>query len=132
MSNKTMALKPVMSEKTYAESQSRNVYVFNVPGNANKLTVAGAVEAQFNVSVEAVNILNRKGKAKRTVRKGGRPITGRQSDVKKAYVTVKRGDSIPVFAAVEEAEKEASPAKLSKKVSDAKKAESKAAKKEKK
>jgi hypothetical protein len=46
-----------------------------------------------------------KGKAKRTYRKsGGRSVMGRRSDAKKAYVTLKEGDSIPVFEAVKEAE----------------------------
>lgn len=114
--DKTMTLKPRMSEKAYGLTQTKNVYVFAVPGNANKHTVADAVVAQFKVTVTDVNITNVKGKAKRTVRKGGRPIAGRQNDTKKAYVTVKAGDIIPVFAAVEEAEKEASKvAKASKK-----------------
>lgn len=102
----TIVLKPRMSEKSYALSQVRNVFVFDVPGDANKHTVARAVTTQFGVTVEAVNISNAKGKAKRTVRKGGRQSMGRQSDVKKAYVTIAEGQSIPVFAAVEEAEKQ--------------------------
>lgn len=96
--SKTMTLRPRVSEKAYGMSQLRNTYVFVVPGDANKLTVAQAVAAQFNVTVEDVNILNVKGKAKRTVRKGGRAITGRDSDKKKAYVTLKQGDSIAIFA----------------------------------
>ncbi|MDZ7744931.1 MAG: 50S ribosomal protein L23 [Candidatus Saccharibacteria bacterium] len=104
---KIMTLKPRMSEKTYALSQEKNVYVFDVPKDANKTTVAHAVKQQFGVKVTDVNITNIKGKSKRTVRRGGRPIAGRQSDVKKAYVVLDSKDSIPVFAAVEEAEKKA-------------------------
>lgn len=100
--SKTMTLKPRISEKAYATSQTRNVYVFVVPNDANKLTVAQAVTAQFGVTVEEVNIMNVKGKAKRTVRKGGRQTQGKDSDFKKAYVTVKAGDSIAIFAAVED------------------------------
>lgn len=102
--SKTMILKPRISEKAYAQSQTGNVYVFVVPGDANKVTVAEAVTAQFNVTVTEVNVMNVKGKVKRTVRKGGRQTMGRDSDFKKAYVTLKEGDSIAVFAAVEEAE----------------------------
>jgi large subunit ribosomal protein L23 len=102
----TLVLKPRMSEKAYGLSQG-SVYVFAVPGNANKHTVAEAVEAQFKVTVKDVNITNIAGKAKRTIRKGGRAIAGRETDTKKAYVTLKGGDSIPVFAAVEEAEEKA-------------------------
>lgn len=104
--DKTMLLKPRMSEKAYAQSQG-SVYVFVVPQDANKHSVASAIAAQFSVSVTNVNIANQSGKAKRTVRKGGRAIAGRTADQKKAYVTLKDGDSIPVFAAVEEAEQKA-------------------------
>lgn len=102
MEAKTIALKPVLSEKAYALSQVRNTYVFKVPQGTNKHSVARAVEAQFEVSVEAVNITNIAGKAKRTIRKSGRSVNGRQSDIRKAYVTLKQGDSLPIFAALEE------------------------------
>jgi ribosomal protein L23 len=103
----SMALKPRMSEKAYALSQTRNIYVFVVPDTANKVTVAEAVTEQFKVTVEEVNISILKGKVKRTYRRGGRPTTGRNNDTKKAYVRIKAGDSIPVFAAVEEEEAKA-------------------------
>lgn len=101
--SKTMLLKPRVSEKAYAQSAATNTYVFVVPGDANKTTVAQAVEAQFGVTVTAVNITNVKGKVKRTVRKGGRQTLGKDSDFKKAYVGLKEGDSIVVFAAEDEA-----------------------------
>lgn len=102
--DKFMVLKPRISEKTYMLSEVRNTYVVEVPGDANKDTVAKAMAAQFGVTAVAVNIINVKGKAKRTVRKGGRPTMGRRSDFKKAYVTLKEGQSLPFFA---EAESEA-------------------------
>jgi large subunit ribosomal protein L23 len=103
---KTIILKPRMSEKAYGLSQLRNTFVFDVPQTANKHAVARAVAAQFEVEVLAVNLATIKGKAKRTVRKGGRPVAGRTSDVKKAYVTLAKGQSLPFFAAIEEAEAE--------------------------
>jgi large subunit ribosomal protein L23 len=109
--HEAIVLKPRVSEKAYGLSgkdNKANVYVFDVENANNKHTVARAIEAQYNVTVTGVNITNLKGKAKRTVRKGGRPVAGRTSDVKKAYVTLKAGQSLPIFAAVEEAaEKEA-------------------------
>jgi large subunit ribosomal protein L23 len=92
-----MILKPRISEKAYDQSLSNNVYVFQVPINANKLTVAKAVEEQFEVTVEAVNIMKVKGKVKRTIRKGGRQTMGTRPDIKKAYVAVKEGDHIAIF-----------------------------------
>lgn len=102
--DKAMTLKPRMSEKAYALSQEKTTYVFMVPVDANKYNVAAAVTAQFGVTVEEVNIANVKGKAKRTIYRSGRSKSGRESSKKKAYVTLKEGDSIPVFAAVEEAD----------------------------
>ncbi len=120
-----MALKPRMSEKAYGLSQDRNTYLFMVPLTANKVTVAAAVQEQFKVTVEEVNIAILKGKVKRSYRRGGRPLMGRDNDVKKAYVRLKAGDQIPIFAAVEEEE-----AKAEKTAAAVKKAVDKKAKKE--
>lgn len=98
----TMTLRPRVSEKAYGLSQLRNTYVFDVPMDANRFTVAQAVSAQFKVTVEDVNISVLKGKAKRTTRKGGRASAGRDVTVKKAYVTLKSGDSIAIFATEDE------------------------------
>ncbi|HVC36113.1 MAG TPA: 50S ribosomal protein L23 [Candidatus Dormibacteraeota bacterium] len=104
--SKQVALKPRLSEKTYAQSGSR-VYVFDIPLNINKQTIAQAVTAQFDVKVSTVNIANIPGKAKRSLSKGGRLVAkGRTSALKKAYVTLAQGHSLPFFAAVEEAEAE--------------------------
>jgi large subunit ribosomal protein L23 len=106
--DKTIVLKPRVSEKAYALSASQ-VYVFDVPADANKHVVARAVAAQFNVVVANVNIANIKGKAKRTIRKGGRVSQGRQNDIKKAYVTLQEGSSIPLFAGDEATEVKTEP-----------------------
>lgn len=106
----TLVLRPRMSEKAYQASQASGVYVFAVPPKTTKQSVAAAVASQFNVTVEGVRIAQIQGKAKRTVMKRSRPIAGRQNNVRKAYVTLKKGDTIPVFAAVEEAEKQVSEA----------------------
>lgn len=97
--NKTLLLKPRVSEKAYSQSMTKNTYVFVVPTDANRTEVADAVTTQFGVTVLDVNILNVKGKAKRTVRKGGKQSKGKDNDFKKAYVVLKEGDSIAVFAA---------------------------------
>jgi large subunit ribosomal protein L23 len=101
--NDAIVLIPRVSEKAYGLSTARRTYVFDVQGANNKHTVARAVESQYGVTVTSVNVTNLKGKAKRTVRKGGRGTVGRTSDVKKAYVTLKDGDSLPIFSAIEEA-----------------------------
>ena len=106
---KTILLRPRLSEKTFGLASNNTVYVFDVPGNANKQSVAAAVAAQFEVSVVNVNIANLKGKAKRTVRKGGRAVAGQQSDRKKAYVTLKEGQSLPFFETKDDSSSEKTP-----------------------
>lgn len=101
----SIVLKPRMSEKTYALSTQR-VFVFDVDSDLNKHQIAEAVESTYEVTVTHVRIVVQKGKTKRLYR-NRRYETGTRSDVKKAYVTLKEGDSIPIFAAVEQAEKEA-------------------------
>lgn len=102
--SKLMTLRPRLSEKAYAMSQTLHTYSFTVPGDANKLTVAKAVAEQFGVEVRSVNITNVKGKAKRSVRKNGRSVMGSRSNSKKAYVTIPAEQNIPIFAAEEQAD----------------------------
>ncbi len=102
MSFVPISLKPRMSEKTYSASQKLNVYTFDVPATANKHIVAASVATQYSVTVEEVRIANIKGKAKKSYRKGGRKAQeGQRNDIKKAYVTLKEGDNLPIFAGVE-------------------------------
>jgi len=81
---------PAITEKATLLSEANQV-VFNVAGSASKPEIKKAVEELFNVKVKAVNTLVRKGKTKRF-----RGIRGRQSDVKKAIVTLEDGQSIDV------------------------------------
>jgi large subunit ribosomal protein L23 len=104
--SKSLTLRPRLSEKTYGLSAGR-VYVVEVPATANKHTVARAIESQFEVKVTKVNITNINGKAKRTISITGKRMVnsnGKRSDVKKAYVTLAEGNSLPFFAAIEEEE----------------------------
>jgi large subunit ribosomal protein L23 len=104
--SKTTVLLPKLSEKTYALSTKR-VFVFVVPKDVNKHTVARAVESQFDVKVSEVNISNVVGKAKRIISISGKRMKnaqGKRNDFKKAYVTLEKGYSLPFFDAIEEAE----------------------------
>lgn len=111
----SIQLLPRISEKAYASSVEKNVYVFDVDPSATKLQIASEVERQFTVSVSSVRTQIAKGKAKRMFTKRGRSTTGRRSDVKRAYVSVKQGDHIPVFAALDESDNKSSKKKKEKK-----------------
>lgn len=81
---------PAITEKSTLASEQNQV-VFNVARKATKPEIKAAIEALFSVKVTAVNTLVRKGKQKRF-----RGTVGRQSDVKKAVVTLADGHSIDV------------------------------------
>ena len=81
---------PAITEKSTMASEFNQV-VFNVARKASKPEIKAAVEALFGVKVTGVNTLVRKGKEKRF-----RGTKGRQSDVKKAVVTLAEGQSIDV------------------------------------
>lgn len=88
---KALVLKPVISEKSMALA-AKNTYMFEVPMTTNKIEVARAVKATFKVDPTQVRVAIIKGKVKQL--KG---IKGQRSSVKKAYVTVKKGQSIKIF-----------------------------------
>jgi large subunit ribosomal protein L23 len=81
---------PVITEKATAASEHNKV-IFRVRKDATKAQIKAAVERLFDVKVEAVNTLVRKGKRK--IFKG---VRGVQSDVKRAVVTLAEGHSIDV------------------------------------
>jgi large subunit ribosomal protein L23 len=86
-----MQLAPRISEKAIALAEN-GTYVFDVPTSANKVEIAKAVAEAFKVEVADVNIMIVKGKLKRFKR-----MLGRQKDVKKALVTLKKGQKIALF-----------------------------------
>ena len=79
---------PVVTEKATTLGEQNQV-VFEVARNATKPQIKAAVEGLFEVKVEAVNTILRKGKSKTF-----RGVRGRQGDVKKAIVTLAEGHSI--------------------------------------
>ncbi len=83
-------LAPVITEKATILAEQNKV-VFKVARTATKPQIKMAVEKLFDVKVTAVNTLVRKGKMKTF-----RGTIGRQSDVKKAIVTLADGQSIDV------------------------------------
>ncbi|MBQ3326135.1 50S ribosomal protein L23 [Candidatus Saccharibacteria bacterium] len=108
-----MEIYPRATEKTYRE-QAKRTYVFLVPDNATKQSVAEAVKTQFNVTVIDVRILTRKGKTtKYSKGKHAYPGTTFRRDKRFAYVTLKDGDSIKVFEEPEEDKKADKKAKKS-------------------
>ncbi|BBO59128.1 50S ribosomal protein L23 [Mycoavidus sp. B2-EB] len=82
-------IEPWVSEKATQVADKNNQNVFAVMPDSTKQEVKDAVELMFKVEVDSVQILNQKGKAKRSGR-----ISGRRKNVKKAYVCLKSGHEI--------------------------------------
>jgi large subunit ribosomal protein L23 len=82
-------LAPIVSEKATFIADKREQVLFKVTPNATKPEVRAAVEMIFKVQVESVQMLIQKGKKKRSGK-----ISGRRSDVKKAFVSLAPGQEI--------------------------------------
>jgi len=87
-------LGPHVSEKASRVAEHGQVVFrvapeFRVAPDATKPEIKKAVEQLFNVTVEGVQVLNRKGKLKRTARG-----FGKRNDIRKAYVKLAEGQDI--------------------------------------
>ena len=87
--------RPLITEKGMRSNEENNTVVFQVDPRANKLLIKQAIEALFQVKVLEVNTLNVQGKKKRV-----RMREGKKPDWKKAYVTLREGDTITFFEGV--------------------------------
>lgn len=90
----SIVLKPVVTEKS-AILASKNMYVFAVKEDANKLEVAQAIKQMYEVNPRSVNILNVRGKI---VRRGR--ISGKRKGWKKAIVTLPKGKTLNLYEGV--------------------------------
>ncbi|MDR0779494.1 MAG: 50S ribosomal protein L23 [Pseudomonadales bacterium] len=81
---------PHLSEKTSRISEKNNQVTFRVAIDATKYEIKQAVESLFKVQVREVQVINVKGKTKRTARGKVRS----RNDWKKAYVRLEQGQDI--------------------------------------
>ena len=89
--------KPLVTEKVTDLTEKHNVFCFVVRPEANKLQIQNEVEALYNVKVVSVNTVNYAGKNKSRYTKAGL-LRGKTNAFKKAYVTLKEGESIDFFS----------------------------------
>jgi large subunit ribosomal protein L23 len=82
-------LAPVISEKSTFVADKGNQVVFRVASDATKPEIKAAIELMFKVQVDAVQVVNVRGKGKRFGQ-----FTGRRRHWKKAYVCLKEGHEI--------------------------------------
>ncbi len=98
MNPEQVILRPIaLTEKASMLRASANQVIFEVARNANKVQIREAVQTLFKVKVESVNTLVMRGKDRRM----GRGY-GKMQNWKKAFVTLKAGDSIDFYAEASE------------------------------
>ncbi len=84
--------RPLITEKNERAREAARQFAFEVHREATKIQVKQAVEKLFNVHVLAVRTAIARGKTKRV----GRNV-GRRPNWKKAFVTLKEGETIALF-----------------------------------
>ena len=85
-------VRPLITEKSSAAWQDRKEYAFELHPDATKHQIRDALQALFGVTVTGVRTMQ----VRRTAITRGR-TRGVTPRWKKAYVTLKDGDSIAVF-----------------------------------
>lgn len=90
-------IKPIVTEKLTGQAEPLNRYGFIVAKRANKIQIKKAVEEMYGVSVKEVNTLRYAGKTKYRYTKSG-VLAGITSSCKKAFVTLKDGESIDFYS----------------------------------
>lgn len=87
-------MRPIISEKATIGAADRK-YTFEVSMDANKVAIKKAIEEVYGVVPTDVNIMNKSGKKVRSGRK-----YGRTKNIKKAIVTLRKGDSIKLYEGI--------------------------------
>lgn len=87
--------RPLVTEKSMAAQGQADRYLFSVDLKAGKRDVADAVEKLFKVHVVRVNTAVMRGKIKKVGRS-----SGKRSNWKKAFVTLRAGEKIELFEGV--------------------------------
>ncbi len=87
--------RPVVTERSTGLKEANHQFVFEVSRTASKPMIRAAIEKAFKVKVVVVNTMIVRGKMKRFGR-----YSGKQSNWKKAVVTLRKGDKIEMFEGV--------------------------------
>jgi large subunit ribosomal protein L23 len=92
MDSNAIIIKPLVTEKSTHQQNTRNSYAFQVNPGANKHQIKDAIERQYSVKVLDVRTMNRKGKPRRSKFK-----MTTTSDWKKAVVVLDENSRIELF-----------------------------------
>ena len=90
-------IKPILTEKMADLGERLNRYAFEVNTNANKIQIKNAVESAYGVNVQAVNSMKHGG-GKRKMKYTNKGVSFQRTKlVKKAIVTLDKGDTIDLY-----------------------------------
>lgn len=81
--------KPMFTEKGASLKETENKVLVEVSRDANKIEIKRAIEELFKVKVHKVATINERGK----IRSYGKS-KGRRPDIKKAIITLKKGEKL--------------------------------------
>ena len=90
--------RPIETEKSRHQNAKLHQYVFEVAVGATKPQIKEAVETLFDVEVQKINVIVVPAKKGRRGR--GRHVVTRQSEYKKAIVTIRADQTIDIFEGV--------------------------------
>lgn len=93
---KTIIVRPLVTEKSEILSNDLNQYTFIVDKRANKIEIGKAIEEMYNVTVEAVRTVVMPKKVKSRFTRSG-VSRGVKSSYKKAYITLSPGEEIDFY-----------------------------------
>lgn len=93
----SILIKPLITEKTSADSEERNRFSFVVNKKANKLEIKSAIEELYGINVEKVRTSIVPGKDKTRNTKSG-ISKGNTGSYKKAIVEVRSGETIDLYS----------------------------------
>ena len=88
----SIIIKPLITEKSTHQQNTRNAYAFQVQLGANKVQIKHAVEKLYDVKVADVRTMLRKGKPRRT-----RTGMTTKSNWKRAIVVLEENSKIELF-----------------------------------
>lgn len=92
--NPYIVIKPVITEKSLRLANTNNTYTFVVQTTSNKDQIKESVEKLFSVNVVSIRTVTNQKEKSRTGKKRMSVITGK---TKKAFITLKEGQTIDLF-----------------------------------
>lgn len=86
--------KPIITEQSLTLASEKDTYVFEVDRLANKNQISKVVEDTFKVNVLSVRTST---SYKKNIKTGRKRLSTTKAPIKKAFVTIKKGQTIELF-----------------------------------